>query len=119
MTKHWLLVFFAGVLEVVWVSGLKYSETTLEWIGTGIIIALSFMILILATRHLPVGTVYAVFAGLGTAGTVIVEMVVFGEPFKLMKVLLIVMLLAGVVGLKLLSDRAPEAHKHTEKGGSQ
>ncbi|MCA1025112.1 MULTISPECIES: DMT family transporter [Cytobacillus] len=114
MTRHWLLVFIAGVLEVGWVSGLKYAQNTLEWIATGIIITLSFIILILATKHLPVGTVYAVFAGLGTAGTVIVEMAVFGEPFKLMKVLLIIMLLAGVVGLKLLSDRAP-----VEKGGSQ
>ncbi|MBN6888279.1 paired small multidrug resistance pump [Cytobacillus horneckiae] len=115
MTKYWLYVLFAGVLEVVWVSGLKYSETPIEWIFTAAMVVLSFFVLIIATKHLPVGTVYAVFAGLGTAGTVLVEMLVFGEPFKPLKILLILVLLSGVIGLKLLSDSDEEK---VEQGGA-
>ncbi len=57
------------------------------------------------TSRLPVGTVYAVFTGLGTGGTVVGEMLLFGEPFQWSKTLLIALLLAGVVGLKLVTDR--------------
>ncbi|MDQ0273625.1 DMT family transporter [Cytobacillus purgationiresistens] len=115
MTKHWFYVLLAGILEVVWVSGLKYSETPIEWIFTGVMIALSFFVLIIATSRLPVGTVYAVFAGLGTAGTVLVEMLIFGEPFNPLKIVLVGTLLIGVIGLKLLSDSDSNA---TEEGGA-
>jgi paired small multidrug resistance pump len=57
----------------------------------------------LAGRKLPVGTVYAVFVGLGTAGTVLSEIIFFGEPFKVEKIILILLLLAGVIGLKLVT----------------
>ena len=60
--------------------------------------------MIMAGRKLPVGTVYAVFVGLGTAGTVFSEILFFGEPFKVGKVLLILFLLAGVIGWKLVTD---------------
>ncbi|MBJ6362685.1 DMT family transporter [Paenibacillus sp. GCM10012307] len=103
MNRVWLYVFGAGALEVLWVIGLRHSSNVLEWTGTAISILFSFMILIKAARTLPVGTVYAVFAGLGTCGTVLVEMLVFGEPFKWNKILLIAVLLTGVIGLKLIS----------------
>lgn len=60
--------------------------------------------MIMAGKKLPVGTVYAVFVGLGTAGTVFSDIVFFGEPFKLAKLILIVVLLAGVMGLKLVTN---------------
>ncbi|MFJ5624363.1 DMT family transporter [Peribacillus loiseleuriae] len=104
MNINWIYVLFAGILEIVWVSGLKYSNHTLEWVLTGVAIVISFIVLVKATKHLPVGTVYAVFTGIGTAGTVLVEMVVFGEPFKLSKVLLIGTLICGVIGLKMLTS---------------
>ncbi|HEY2494619.1 MAG TPA: multidrug efflux SMR transporter [Paenibacillus sp.] len=104
MNRHWLYVFIGGIVEVFWVSGLKHADTILEWILTVITIALSFGLIIAASKRLPIGTVYAVFTGLGTGGTVLAEMLLFGEPFRLSKVLLIALLLVGVIGLKMVTD---------------
>ncbi|RUT33334.1 multidrug efflux SMR transporter [Paenibacillus zeisoli] len=108
MNRHWLYVLLGGIIEVVWVSGLKHADTWWYWLITAAAIALSFWLIIEASRRLPVGTVYAVFTGIGTAGTVITEMVVFGEPFRWSKTMLIALLLAGVIGLKLMSDSTQE-----------
>ncbi|PKG23898.1 DMT family transporter [Niallia nealsonii] len=105
MNRYWMMVFGAGFIEVAWVSGLKYAATPLEWIGTGLAIIVSFFILIIATNHLPIGTVYAVFTGLGTTGTVIAEIIIFHEPVLPLKLALIAMLLIGVIGLKIVTDR--------------
>ena len=99
--KYWLLVVVAAVFEVGWVIGLKHAATPLEWFGTVIAIIVSFGILIYASGVLPVGTVYAVFVGLGTFGTVISDMVLFGSPVEPLKILFIFTLLAGVIMLKL------------------
>lgn len=97
------MIIVAGLLEVVWVSGLKHSTTLLGWIGTAALILFSFYIMIKTFRVLPVGTVYAVFTGLGTAGTVAGEMLFFDEPFDPVKVSLILVLLIGVIGLKIVT----------------
>lgn len=103
MNANWMKVFIAAFFEVFWVMGLKHADDLWTWIGTIISIFSSFYLMIIAGRKLPVGTVYAVFVGLGTAGTVLAEIILFGEPFKIEKILLIVIILAGVVGLKLFS----------------
>lgn len=105
MNRNWLYVIFAGVLEIFWVSGLKHSSNGLGWTMTILAIAASFCLLTIASKSLPVGTLYAVFAGIGTAGTVLAEMIVFGESFSLVKVLFIATLLGGVLGLKVLSSK--------------
>lgn len=105
MNRQWLYVCIGGIIEVVWVSGLKHSNNIWEWIGTVLAIMFSFLLIIMASKKLPVGTVYAVFTGLGTGGTVLAEMILFGEPFRLSKVLLILLLLSGVIGLKLITDK--------------
>ncbi|MCM3749575.1 multidrug efflux SMR transporter [Paenibacillus pasadenensis] len=110
MNKHWLKIFVAGVFEVGWVIGLKHSNTPLEWAATAVGILVSFYVMLDAARHLPVGTVYAVFVGLGTAGTVIMDMLLFGDPFKPMKLFLIAVLLLGVIGLKMIGSE-PAAQK--------
>lgn len=110
MTKEWIKVIIAAVFEVLWVIGLKHADNVWAWIGTLIAIFISFYLMIMAGKKLPVGTVYAVFVGLGTAGTVFSEILFFGEPFKIGKVLLIVVLLGGVVGLKLVTK------DHVEEG---
>lgn len=69
----------------------------------------SFYLLILAGRNLPIGTVYAVFVGIGTAGTVLLDFIIFGEPFSLAKVLLIGLMLVGIIGLKLVEDAEGKA----------
>ncbi|MBE4907648.1 multidrug efflux SMR transporter [Bacillus luteolus] len=103
MNANWAKVFVAALFEVCWVIGLKHSDDFLTWTGTFIAIGISFYLMIMAGRNLPVGTVYAVFVGLGTAGTVLSEILLFGEPFKIEKVLLIVVLLVGVIGLKVVT----------------
>ncbi|TQR20462.1 DMT family transporter [Psychrobacillus vulpis] len=109
MNKDWLKVLIAAFFEVFWVIGLKHASDFWTWSGTVISIIVSFYLMIEAGRKLPVGTVYAVFVGMGTAGTVISEILFFGEPFKVSKVLLILLLLAGVVGLKLVTkDKVQE-----------
>lgn len=108
MNMNWVKVFIAAFFEVFWVIGLKHADGILEWAGTIVAIIVSFYLMIMAGRHLPVGTVYAVFVGMGTAGTVLSEIIFFGEPFKAAKIVLIVILLAGVIGLKLVTGDSKE-----------
>jgi len=104
MNKHWMKVFIAAFFEVFWVVGLKHADGFWTWTGTVISIIISFYLLIDAGKKLPVGTVYAVFAGMGTAGTVLAGILFFGEPFSVAKTVLIVILLVGVIGLKLVTS---------------
>lgn len=103
MNTNWIKVVIAAIFEVFWVIGLKHADDFWTWTGTVISIIVSFYVMIMAGRKLPVGTVYAVFVGLGTAGTVFSDIVFFGEPFKSSKIILILVLLAGVIGLKLVT----------------
>lgn len=104
MNRSWLYVLIGACFEVLWVMGLKHADDVLTWTGTIIAIALSFGLLIRAIAlKIPVGTAYAVFTGLGTTGTVLVEMLLFGEEFSLTKILLIALLLTGVIGLKMVT----------------
>ncbi|MEK4712096.1 MULTISPECIES: DMT family transporter [Sporosarcina] len=104
MNTDWVKVIIAAFFEVFWVIGLKHANDFWTWTGTIIAIIVSFYLMIMAGKKLPVGTVYAVFVGLGTAGTVFSDIIFFDEPFKLAKVLLILVLLGGVVGLKLVTQ---------------
>ncbi|WP_453992830.1 DMT family transporter [Bacillus nitroreducens] len=103
MNLEWAKVFLAAFFEVFWVIGLKHADSFWTWTGTAIAIYISFYALIAAGKKLPVGTVYAVFVGLGTAGTVLSEILFFNEPVKMTKLLLIGVLLIGVIGLKLVT----------------
>jgi paired small multidrug resistance pump len=105
---EWMKVFIAAFFEVFWVIGLKHADSFLDWAGTAIAIIVSFYGLIAAGRHLPVGTVYAVFVGLGTVGTTAADLLYFGEPFNLNKIFFIMLLLFGVIGLKLVTDHQVE-----------
>lgn len=104
MNTNWVKVVVAAFFEIFWVIGLKHADDFWAWTGTVIAIIVSFYLMIMAGKELPVGTVYAVFVGLGTAGTVFSDIAFFGEPFKVAKVLLILVLLGGVVGLKLVTQ---------------
>lgn len=108
MNRDWGKVFIAAGFEVLWVIGLKHAYDLWTWLGTAAAICVSFFMMIRAGRTLPVGTVYAVFVGMGTAGTVFADIVFFGEPFQWLKVLLILLLLGGVVGLKLVTHEKGE-----------
>lgn len=109
MNRHWFVLIVAAVIEVFWVIGLKHAEGVWAWSGTFVAMVVSNYLLIVSGRVLPVGTAYAVYVGLGTVGTVLAEMTIFGEPFELVKVLLILVLLSGVIGLKVVTEeKTPE-----------
>ena len=100
----WMILVVAGLLEVGWAVGLKYTEGfTRLWptVGTVGAMVLSVGLLGLAMRTLPVGTAYAVWTGIGALGTVILGMVLFGEPATVARLLCVGLILAGIVGLKL------------------
>ncbi|MBH5320911.1 hypothetical protein I6N90_24290 [Paenibacillus sp. GSMTC-2017] len=105
-SRAWTYVFIGGLLEIVWASGFKYEQIN----GIVVLIALfvSFDLIIKATKVLPVGTVYAVFAGMGTLGTTIVEIVMSGGSISMLRIAFILLLLACIVGLKL-SSKGSEA----------
>lgn len=104
MRKYWLLIIIAAIFEVMWVVGLKHAVIGIEWVLTALAIFISFGGLILSGKHLPTCTVYAIFVGLGTAGTVITEAIWFNVPLSWEKAGLIALLLVGVVGLKLITS---------------
>ncbi|MFC4777911.1 DMT family transporter [Paenibacillus sp. GCM10023252] len=102
----WMYLLFAGVLEVGWSFGLKYSEGFTKLVPsliTVVLLALSFMLFARAMRTIEIGTAYAVFTGIGTVGTVIVGIAILDEPFDMVKLLFVAILIAGIVGLKLVS----------------
>ncbi len=111
MKAGWWMVGVAAVFEVLWVIGLKHATTSLMWVGTLIAIVVSFYFMVRAGETVAVGTVYTVFVGLGTVGTTAVDMLVFGEPLQIVKVLLIALLLAGVIGLTLIQDEEKEGEE--------
>ena len=101
----WFLVVIAALFEVGWATGLKYANDSLTWILTAIAIIISYGILIISSTRLPTSTVYAVFVGLGTVGTVAVDMIFFGTPLNIGVILFVSLLLIGVLGLKSVTDR--------------
>lgn len=103
---QWFKVILAGLIEIVWVTGLNTADSLLSWTGTFIVIIISFFLVISACKYLPVGTVYAVFVGIGAVGTVLVDMIFFGDPFDLVKISLIIILIIGIIGLKLTTGEA-------------
>jgi quaternary ammonium compound-resistance protein SugE len=102
---HWTLLLAAAALEIVWASGLKSTAGfTRPWPSTGVIAAMasSMFLLALAARGLPIGTAYAVWTGIGAAGTAIIGIAVFGESASLARLACLALIVAGVVGLKFL-----------------
>lgn len=97
----WLYVFLAGIVEVLWVVGLRYSDNVWQWAGTISLIVAGFYLMIKACTELPSGTVYTVFTGMGATGIVIIDSLVIQTEFALIKFILIGLIVTGVFGLKL------------------
>lgn len=100
----WLLLILAGLFEVGWAIGLKYTEGfTRFWptVGTVLAMVISLGLLGLAMKSLPVGTSYAVWVGVGAVGTAILGMVLLGEPANAGRLVSLGLIVAGIVGLKL------------------
>lgn len=102
----WLILFIAGLFEVAWAIGLKYSEGfTKFWpsVFTIASIVVSMGLLALSLKHLPVGTAYAVWTGIGAVGTAILGIILFGESKELIRIFFILLIVAGIVGLRIFS----------------
>lgn len=106
MTEYWVYILVAGLMEIVWATGLKYSETTWQWTGTFICIALSFAFIMKATEKIPVATAYAIFTGIGAVGTVLIDIFVFDAPTSLLKIIFLIGLIGGILGLKLVTPES-------------
>lgn len=100
----WIILFIAGMLEICWAIGLKYTEGfTRFWptAGTALSLVASFLLLGLAMRTLPVGTAYAIWVGIGAVGTAVLGIVLFDESAEMLKMVSLGLICAGIVGLKL------------------
>ena len=101
---NWVILVAAGLFEIGWAIGLKYTDGfTRLWptIGTVLAMLISLGLLGVAMKSLPVGTAYAVWVGVGAVGTAILGIVLFGESASTARLLSLVLILAGIVGLKL------------------
>lgn len=102
----WLYLFAAGLLEVVWAVGLKYTAGFTKLVPsvvTAVAMAGSFYLLSLAMRSLPLGTAYGVWVGIGAVGAAIAGIVLFKEPATTLRIVSVLLIVAGIVGLKLSS----------------
>ncbi|SOC30710.1 quaternary ammonium compound efflux SMR transporter SugE [Thalassospira xiamenensis] len=100
----WIALLLAGILEVCWAAGLKYSDgftRTVPTIFTLITMAGSFWLLTVAMRSIPLGTAYAIWTGIGAVGAVIFGIIVLGEALSFARIMSIGLILAGIIGLKL------------------
>lgn len=103
---NWLVLFAAGLFEVVWAIGLKYTDGFSSFwpsVGTLLAMAISVGLLGWAMKTLPVGTAYAVWVGIGAVGTAILGIVLFNEPATLARGISLALIFAGIIGLKLAS----------------
>ena len=102
----WLILFVAGLTEVGWAVGLKYTQGFTRPMPTALTViamVVSLWLLGLAVRTLPLGTAYAIWTGIGTVGTVIVGILLFDEPASALRVSCVALIVTGIVGLKLVT----------------
>ena len=103
---HWMFLFIAGLFEISWAVGLKFSHGFTQIIPSILTIVgmiASFYFLALALKNLPLGAAYAIWTGIGTIGTVIFGIVLFKEPVTAMRILCILLIVSGITGLKLIT----------------
>lgn len=104
----WLILFIAGLFEIAWAIGLKYSEGFSKlWpsVFTVVCMIISLALLAYSIKHLPVGTAYAVWTGIGAVGTAILGMILFEESKDLIRVFFIFLIIVGIIGLRIFSEQ--------------
>jgi quaternary ammonium compound-resistance protein SugE len=102
----WILLFVAGVMEIGWAIGLKYTEGFTRLVPSVLTLTCmigSIILLGLALKSLPVGTGYAVWTGIGTVGTALLGIALFGEPATALRLISIGLIVSGIIGLKLVT----------------
>ncbi|AFH50331.1 Cation membrane transporter [Ignavibacterium album JCM 16511] len=104
---YWIILFVAGLFEVAWAIGLKYTEgfsKLIPSIFTIVSMIISMGLLAYAVKHIPVGTAYAVWTGIGAVGTAILGIILFNESKEFVRIFFIFLIVVGIVGLKIFSD---------------
>jgi quaternary ammonium compound-resistance protein SugE len=102
----WIILFFAGLSEIGWAVGLKYTEGFTRLLPSALTIGcmiLSILLLGLALKTLPLGTAYAIWTGIGTVGTALFGIMLFGESAAVLRLVCMGLIVSGIVGLKLVS----------------
>lgn len=102
---EWVYLFFAGIFEIVWAVGLKYTDGFTRLypsLFTLVAMGVSFLMLSLAIETIPMGTAYAVWTGIGAVGVALIGMVFFGDVCSLLRVSCLGMIIAGILGLKFI-----------------
>ena len=103
---HWIYLFIAGLFEISWAVGLKFSHgfsRTIPSVFTAVCMIASFYFLALALKNLPLGTAYAIWTGIGALGAVIVGVLLFKESVSPLRLMFVALLLIGIIGLKATS----------------
>jgi len=104
----WIILFIAGLFEVAWAIGLKYTEGFSKlWpsVFTIVCMIISMGLLAYAVKHLPIGTAYAIWTGIGAVGTAILGIILFNESKEFVRIFFILLIVIGIVGLKLFSSQ--------------
>lgn len=102
----WVILFIAGIFEMLWATGLKYSEgftRLLPSVFTLVTLVLSFVLLAVAMKELPVSIAYPVWTGIGAIGAVLSGVIFLHEPFDIYRLLCVTLIISGITGLRLLS----------------
>lgn len=103
----WIILLLAGLLEIVWASGLRFTEGFTRLVPSVVVLALawvSFYLLAVAMREIPVGTAYAVWTGIGATGVALLGMFMLKEPITASRLLFLAMIVIGIIGLKWSSS---------------
>lgn len=103
---YWFVLFIAGLFEVAWAIGLKYTEGFSKFwpsVFTIVCMVVSMGLLAYAVKYLPVGTAYAIWTGIGAVGTAVLGMILFNESKELVRIFFIFLIVVGIVGLKVFS----------------
>jgi len=106
---YWIVLFVAGLFEIAWAIGLKYTEGFSKlWpsVFTIVCMIISMGLLAYAVKHLPIGTAYAIWTGIGAVGTAILGIILFNESKELIRIFFIFLIVVGIVGLKLFSGQS-------------
>jgi len=106
---YWIVLFVAGLFEVAWAIGLKYTEGFSKlWpsVFTIACMIISMVLLAYSVKHLPIGTAYAIWTGIGAVGTAILGIILFNESKELVRIFFIFLIIIGIVGLKIFSGQS-------------
>lgn len=106
---YWIILFIAGLFEVGWAIGLKYTEGFTKLLPSVLTVAcmiISMGLLAYSIKHLPIGTAYAIWTGIGAVGTAVLGIILFSESKELIRIFFIFLIVVGIVGLKIFSGQS-------------